>query len=144
MIIGINERKGSRWPTFIVLAVLCGLLIVGAGLMQQRTLAAKIDEQGPKAVALTRQVIVPATEGVNLTKPFPHAVVVRLDRALDKSVVAGGTVLRVRVFAQDGTLLYPSVGRGAQTVGVGNPDAIRAAVAGATTSVVGTDRVAVP
>src|SRR5207247_5757828 len=24
MIIGIDERKGSRWPTFIVLAVLCG------------------------------------------------------------------------------------------------------------------------
>jgi hypothetical protein len=142
MIIAIDDRRGSKWPLFIGLAVLSALAILGAGSMQQRALDAKIASQELKAAALARQAVAPATKGLTLTKPFGHAVAARLDRSLEKGVLAAGVVLRVRIFAQDGTLLFSTdPGDRAKTARVGDPDAIRAASVGATSSVVGTDRV---
>ena len=106
MIISIEDRRGSKWPVPLVLAALCGLVFLGAGFLQQRALDAKIADQETKAVALTRQVVAPSTKNHDLTKPLPHAVAARLDRDLEKSALAGDVVLRVRIFAQGGALLF--------------------------------------
>jgi len=39
MIIGTDDRKGSKWPLFAVLVVACGLLIAGTSFMQKATIA---------------------------------------------------------------------------------------------------------
>jgi hypothetical protein len=145
MIISVDDRRGSRWPVPLVLAALCGLAVFGAGFLQQRALDAKIADQKAKAVTLARQVVAPVTKDLTLTKPLPHSAAIRLDHALEKGPLSGGAVLRVRIFAQDGTLLYSTdPDDGANGARVGDATAIRAASGGSTSSSVGTDRVSAP
>jgi hypothetical protein len=146
MIIGIDDRRGARWPVPLALGALCGAAaLFGVGFLQQRALDQKIADQGAKAATAARQVVAPVTKDVSLTKPLPSATATRLERDLKKGPLAGDALLRVRIFAQDGTLLFstdpddrPNDSR------VGDASAIRAAAVGAVTSSVGTDRVATP
>jgi hypothetical protein len=145
MIISIDDRRGSRWPVPLALAALCGLAFFGVGFLQQRALDGKIDDQEATASALVRQTVAPATKDVGLTKPVPPAVAARLERDLRKGALAGDSVVRVRIFGQDGSLLFstdpdehPSDGK------VGDAEAIRAASVGSTNSTVGTDHVTSP
>src|SRR5262245_40450390 len=142
MIIAIDDRRGSRWPVPLVFAALCGLAILGVGFLQQRALDAKIDDQQAKAVTLVRQAVAPTIKDVGLTKPLPPVVATELEHDLRKGPLAGDTVVRVRIFAEDGSLLFstdpddrPNGGR------VGDADAIRAASVGSVTSSVATDHV---
>jgi hypothetical protein len=145
MIIRIDDRRGSRWPVPLVLAAVCVLAIIGAGFLHQRSLDRKVAAQEAKANALVRQTIAPSTRGVDLTKPLPHAVATRLTHDLVKGPLAADVILRVRIFAQDGSLLFSTdpedPGNGAR---VGDADSIRAAAVGTTTSLVATDRVSSP
>ena len=145
MIITVDDRRGSRWPVPLVLAAVCGLLAVfGVAFLQQRTLDAKIDDRQTRAEALVRQVVVPATKGERLTKPFRHTSEVRLVHDLEKGVLSNGDVLRVRVFAQDGTLLFSTDPNDKAGEHVGDAASIRAAAIGSVTSSVATDGVAPP
>jgi hypothetical protein len=145
MIISVDDRRGAGWPVPLVLAAVCGLLaIFGVAFLQQRALDAKIDDRQTRAEALARQVVVPATKGEALTKPLSHASSVRLLHDLEKGVLSNGDVLRVRVFAQDGTLLFSTDPNDKAGEHVGDADSIRAAAIGSATSSVATDGVAPP
>jgi hypothetical protein len=146
MIIGIDDRRGAKWPVPLVLAALCGAAAVfGVGFLQQRALDQKIDDQEAKAATVARQVVAPVTKDVNLTKPLPAATAARLEHDLKRGPLAGDAVLRVRIFAQDGALLFSTdPDDRPNDTRVGDASSIRAAAVGAATSSVGTDRVAIP
>jgi colicin import membrane protein len=145
MIISIDDRRGSRWPVPLVLAAVCGLAFFGAGFLQQRALKGKIDDQEAKASALVRQTVVPATKDVGLTKPMSPAVAARLEHDLRKGALAGDSVVRVRIYGQDGSLLFSTdPDEHPSDAKVGDADAIRAASVGSTNSTVGTDHVTSP
>jgi hypothetical protein len=142
MIISIDDRRGSRWPVPIALAVLCGLAVFGAGLMQHRALDAGIATQETKAGVLARQAVAPTTKDLDLTKPLPHEAALELEHDLEKGPLAGDVVLRVRVFARDGRLLFSTdPDDRVNDPRVGDADMVRAASIGATTSSVGPDQV---
>jgi hypothetical protein len=145
MIITVDDRRGSRWPVPLALAAVCGLLaIFGVAFLQQRALDAKIADHQAKATALVRQVVVPAAKDQPLTKPLPHATAARLTHDLEKDALAGGAVVRVRIFAQEGTLLFSTDPDDKVGEHLGDAEAIRAAAVGTATSSVATDRVAPP
>jgi hypothetical protein len=145
MIISIDDRRGSRWPVPLVLAAVCVLAFFGAGFLQQRALDGKIDDQEAKASALVRQTVAPATKDVGLTKPVPPAVAARLERDLRKGALSGDSVVRVRIYGQDGSLLFSTdPDEHPSDAKVGDADAIRAASVGSTNSTVGTDHVTSP
>lgn len=142
MIISIDDRRGSRWPIPLALAVLCGIAVFGAGFMQQRALDAGIATQETKAGVLARQAVAPTTKDLDLTKPLPHDAALLLQHDLEKGALAGDVVLRVRVFARDGRLLFSTDPNDrVNDPRVGDADMVRAASIGATTSSVGTDQV---
>jgi hypothetical protein len=142
MIISIDDRRGSRWPIPFALAVLCGLAVFGAGFMQQRALDAGIATQETKAGVLARQAVAPTAKDLDLTKPLPHEAALRLEHDLEKGALAGDVVLRVRIFARDGRLLFSTDPEDrVNDPRVGDADMVRAASIGATTSSVGTDQV---
>src|SRR5438093_2593165 len=141
MIISIEDRRGARWPAPLILAALCGLAYLGVGFLQQRALDGKISDQQDTAVALTRQTIAPATKDADLTRPLPHATTSRLEHDLEKGALAGDSMVRVRVFAQDGTLLFSTDPDDRVNAHAGDADAVRAASVGSTSSSVTTDRV---
>jgi len=142
MIIGTDDRKGSRWPLFAVLAVVCGLLIGGASFLHQSALSSKVADQESSASALVRQTVAPTTEHADLSRPLPRATTTKLRNQLRKGVLDAGVIVRVRIFAQDGTVIFSSDGADhpGATKSV-DPDAVRSAAGGAATSVVGIDRV---
>ena len=145
MIITVDDRRGSRWPVPLVLAAVCGLLsIFGVAFLQQRALDAQIDDQQARAAALVRQVVVPATKGEALTKPLARASAARLLHDLEKGVLSNGDVLRVRIFAQEGTLLFSTDPDDKVGEHVADAESIRAAAIGSASSSVATDRVASP
>jgi hypothetical protein len=143
MIIGTDDRKGIKWPLFAVLVVVCGLLFAGASFMQQSALTSKVKSQESKASAIVRQTVAPAVQGVSLAKPLPAATAGKLRSQLRSSVLAGGVIVRVRIFAQDGTLLFSTDAADDPGLKPGDADAIRSAAGGAATSVAGTDRVSI-
>jgi hypothetical protein len=145
MIISVDDRRGSRWPVPFALAVVCALTaIFGVAFLQQRALDSKIAAQEAKASALVRQVVVQDAKDLTLTKPFPHATSAQLVHDLEGGALAGGDVVRVRVFAQEGTLLFSTDPEDKVGEHVGDAEAIRAAAVGSSTSSVATDRVAPP
>jgi chromosome segregation ATPase len=78
----------------------------------------------------------------DLSQPLSPSLSASLDQKFSKGVLAGGTVVRVRVFATDGKLIYSTDGSDQIGAGkVGDDDGIRAAAAGATTKLVDDDRV---
>ena len=106
MIIGTDDRKGIKWPLFAALVVVCALLFAGASFMQQSALTSKVNGQESKASAIVRQTVSPAIQGESLAKPLPAATAGKLRSQLRNGVLAGGVIVRVRIFAQDGTLLF--------------------------------------
>jgi len=143
MIIGTDDRKGIKWPLFAVLVLVCGLLFAGASFMQQSALTSKVKGQESKASAIARQTVVPAVRGVSLTKPLPAATAGKLRSQLRNGVLAGGVIVRVRIFAQDGTLLFSTDAADDPGLKPGDTDAIRSAAGGAATSVARVDRVSI-
>ncbi len=142
MIISIDDRRGSRWPVPLALAVLCGIAVIGAGFMQQRALDGGIAAQEAKAGALARQAVAPTTKDLDLTKPLPHEAALQLEHGLEKGPLTGDVVLRVRIFARDGSLLFSTDPEDrVNDPRVGDADLVRAASIGATGSSVGTDQV---
>jgi hypothetical protein len=137
-----SKRKGGRWPIFVGLALLCILVIFGAGFMQSRTLASKVADQVGKAEGFVGDTVSPAVGSADLSQPLSASLSASLDQKFSKGVLAGGTVVRVRVFATDGKLIYSTDGSDQIGAGkVGDDDGIRAAAAGATTNLVDDDRV---
>ena len=143
MIIGTDDRKGSKWPLFAVLVVACGLLIAGTSFMQKTALASKVDAQESKASSVVRQTIAPIVGGANLTEPLPEATATKLRNQLRNGVLAAGVIVRVRVFAQNGLLLFSSDPADDPGTKPGDADAIRSAAGGAPSSVAGMDRVSI-
>src|SRR5438128_3118739 len=143
MIIGTDDRKGIKWPLFAVLVAVCGLLFAGASFMQQSALTSKVNGQESKASAIVRQTVAPAVQGVSLAKPLLAATAGKLRSQLRSGILAGGVIVRVRIFAQDGTLLFSTDAADDPGQKPGDADAIRSASAGAATSVAGTDRVSI-
>ena len=143
MIIGTDDRRGIKWPLFAVLVVVCGLLFAGASFMQQSALTSKVNGQESKASAIVRQTVAPALQGVNLAKPLPAATAGKLRNQLRDGVLAGGVIVRVRIFAQTGTLLFSTDAADDPGLKPGDADAIRSAAGGAATSVEGVDRVSI-
>ena len=82
MIIGTDDRKGSKWPLFAVLVVVCGLLVAGASFMQKTALTSKVDAQESKALAVVRQTIAPIVGEANLAKPLPEATATFVPRMI--------------------------------------------------------------
>jgi len=143
MIIGTDDRKGSKWPLFAVLVVACGLLIAGTSFMQKTALASKVDAQESKASSVVRQTIAPIVGGANLTEPLPEATATKLRNQLRNGVLAAGVIVRVRVFAQNGPLVFSSDPADDPGTKPGDADAIRSAAGGAPSSVAGMDRVSI-
>jgi hypothetical protein len=143
MIIGTDDRKGSKWPLFAVLVVACGLLIAGTSFMQKTALASKVDAQESKASAVVRQTIAPIVGGANLAEPLPEATATKLRNQLRNGVLAAGVIVRVRVFAQNGLLLFSSDPADDPGTKPGDADAIRSSAGGAPSSVAGMDRVSI-
>jgi len=143
MIIGTDDRKGSKWPLFAVLVVACGLLIAGTSFMQKTALASKVDAQESKASSVVRQTIAPIVGGANLTEPLPEATATKLRNQLRNGVLAAGVIVRVRVFAQNGLLVFSSDPADDPGTKPGDADAIRSAAGGAPSSVAGMDRVSI-
>jgi hypothetical protein len=143
MIIGTDDRKGIKWPLFAASVVVCGLLFAGASFMQQSALTSKVKSQESKASAIVRQTVAPAVQGVSLAKPLPAATAGKLRSQLRNGLLAGGVIVRVRIFAQDGTLLFSTDAADDPGLKPGDADAIRSATGGAATSVAGTDRVSI-
>lgn len=143
MIIGTDDRKGSKWPLFAVLVVACGLLIAGTSFMQKTALASKVDAQESKASAVVRQTIAPIVGGANLAEPLPEATATKLRNQLRNGVLAAGVIVRVRVFAQNGLLVFSSDPADDPGTKPGDADAIRSAAGGAPSSVAGMDRVSI-
>ncbi|TMK36748.1 MAG: hypothetical protein E6G58_04290 [Actinobacteria bacterium] len=143
MIIGTDDRRGIKWPLFAVLVVMCGLFVAGASFMQRSALTSKVKSQESKASAIVRQIVAPALGGANLTKPLPSGTAVKLRNQLQKGPLAGGVIVRVRIFSQDGTLLFSSDAGDDPGTKPGDADAIRSAAGGAATGVVGIDRVSI-
>ncbi|MDP9301662.1 MAG: hypothetical protein M3P43_12340, partial [Actinomycetota bacterium] len=143
MIIGTDDRKGSKWPLFAVLVVVCALLVVGASFMQKTALTSKVDDQESKASALVRQTVAPVIEQASLAKPLPAGTATKLLNQLREGVLAGGVIVRVRIFAQNGTLLFSSDAADDPGTKPGDSDAIHSAAGGAASSVAGMDRVSI-
>ena len=143
MIIGTDDRKGIKWPLFAVLVVVCALLFAGASFMQQSALTSKVKSQESKASAIVRQTVAPAVQGVSLAKPLPAATAGKLRSQLRNGVLADGVIVRVRIFAQDGTLLFSTEAADDPGQKPGDAGAIRSAAGGAATSVATTDRVSI-
>jgi hypothetical protein len=143
MIIGTDDRKGIKWPLFAVLVVVCGALFAGASFMQQSALTSKVNSQETKASAIVRQTVAPAVKGASLAKPLPAATAGKLGSQLRNGVLAGGVIVRVRIFAQDGTLLFSTDAADDPGLKPGDADAIRSAAGGAATSNAGVDRVSI-
>jgi hypothetical protein len=142
MISGSRRRKGARWPIFVGLALLCILVILGAGFLQSRTLATKVADQVVKAEGFVTDAVSPAVGSADLSQSISPPLSDSLDQKFSKGVLAGGSVVRVRLFATDGKLIYSTdesdqIGSGK----VGDDNGIRAAAAGATTDFVDDDRV---
>jgi hypothetical protein len=143
MIIGTDDRKGSRWPLFAVLMVMCGLLVVGASFVEKTTLASKVNDQESKASAVVRQTVAPIVGQASLARPLPEPIATKLRNQLRNGVLAAGVIVRVRIFAQNGTLLFSSDAADDPGAKLGDADAIRSAAGGAPSSVAGMDRVSI-
>ncbi len=143
MIIGTDDRKGIKWPLFAVLVVVCGLLIAGASFMQRSALTSKVKSQESKASAIVRQIVAPAAATANLTKPLPRGTAAKLRNQLQNGPLAGDVIVRVRIFSQDGRLLFSTDAGDDPGTKSGDADAIRSAAGGAATGVVGIDRVSI-
>src|SRR5439155_7072525 len=143
MIIGTDDRRGIKWPLFAVLVVMCGLFVAGASFMQRSALTSKVKSQESKASAIVRQIVAPAAATANLTKPLPSGTAAKLRNQLQNGPLAGDVIVRVRIFSQDGRLLFSSDAGDDPGTKPGDADAIRSAAGGAATGVVGIDRVSI-
>src|SRR6478672_4989659 len=101
MIIGTDDRKGSKWPLFAVLVVMCALLVVGASFVEKTTLASKVNDQESKASAVVRQTVAPIVGQASLARPLPEPIATKLRNQLRNGVLAAGVIVRVRIFAQN-------------------------------------------
>jgi hypothetical protein len=143
MIIGTDDRKGSKWPLFAVLMVMCGLLVAGASFVEKTALASKVNDQESKATAVVRQTIAPIVGQASLARPLPEPIAAKLRNQLRNGVLGAGVIVRVRIFAQNGTLLFSSDAADDLGAKLGDADAIRSAAGGAPSSVEGMDRVSI-
>ena len=142
MIGGTMVRRGSRWPLFGVVALVCALGVGGAWFLQQRALSTAIAAQEGKVTTFVKQTMAPAVAGLDLQKPLGANAQQRVQHQLDKGVLAAGSVVRVRLFSESGELLFstdPSDKVGSAEFGY--PDALRGAAGGALTSLVDQDSV---
>src|SRR5207244_11966022 len=95
-----------------------------------------------KAEVFVADTVSPAVGPADLTQAVPPALSASLDQKFSKGVLAGGSVVRVRLFATDGKLLYSTDGTDQIESGkVGDDSGNRAAAAGVTTDLVDDDRV---
>jgi len=137
-----NARvRGSKWPLFAVLMLLCAGGVFGAWTMQRRALQTSIDEKVSRVGGIAVNTVSPSLVGVDLTKPLPGATADALTARLNKAVISGASV-RARIFAKDGTLLFStdeSDRIGSQRTGAAS--AILSAAGGMANSVVDSDSV---
>jgi hypothetical protein len=140
--IASSRRRGRRWPLFAGLALVCISAIVGAGFMRSRALHSKVDDQVNRAKAFVDDTVAPAVRGADLSQPLSPTSSASLDQRFSKGALSGGAVVRVRLFAIDGKLIYSTDGSDPIGSGkVGDANDIRSAAVGSATGVVDDDRV---
>src|SRR5439155_11076929 len=101
-----------------------------------------VADQVGKAEVFVADTVSPAVGPADLTQAVPPALSASLDQKFSRGVPAGGSVVRVRLFATDGKLLYSTDGSDQIDSGkVGDDNGIRAAAAAVTTDLVADDRV---
>jgi hypothetical protein len=134
--------RGGRWPLYAGLFIVCAAVVVGAVVMERQTLASSREDLEGKAVGLMTQTVAPLARDPDLTQPLGPTGAKDLSAALEKNLPP--SVVRVRLFARNGTLLFSTDdGDRVGASKVGDADAIRGAAAGAPSSVVDDDRVSI-
>jgi hypothetical protein len=133
--------RGGRWARLALLSVLSLGVVAGGLFMERRTLQTSVDDRVAKASGLAERSVLPLVEDLNLTKPLGSGSLATVIPQLEKAALGDG-VVRVRIFAKDGTLVlstdaadHPGSTKDADS------GALRAAAAGTTTSVVSDDQV---
>ena len=122
--------------------MLFGIGSIASSMLQTQALDASTRDTEDRVANVTASTIAPVMGGVDLSQPLGDGQERRLDLAVS-STVADDAVARIRIFSDDGTLVYSTDdGDRIGTKKVGDPGLITAAVGGATASVVGGDEVA--
>jgi hypothetical protein len=127
---------------FAVVTALAVASVVGAIVMERRTLADTVDARTEGAETMSTNVLTPALAGVDLSKPLGEGTTASVDERLDDAL--SGNTVRVRIYAKNGQLLYSTdEGDRVGSAKTGDDDAIRGAAVGATASLVADDRVSI-
>jgi len=141
--IGVRRRPGGgRWAAFGLLAVLCAIAWVAAGMLASQALDAAVHGTEDRTRSFAARTVAPVLGSTDTSIPLPESMARKLALTVASTVGEDG-VARIRLFAPDGALLFSTDdGDRLGTRKVGDPRLITAAVGGATASEVGADEIA--
>ncbi len=141
MICGTSVR-GSKWLLWTGLSVACLIAVFVAMNLQERAITAKVAKEVAGVEDFAASDLSASLQGIDLSQPLSEGgVSAALTQQLERGILSNSTV-RVRIFATNGILLYSTdEGDRLGAARIGDPDAVRAAAAGAANSIVSDDRV---
>lgn len=139
---GAMQYYRSRWLRYGGLCVVSVLVFLGASLMHERALESAISDEVQRAVLFADDTMSPLVAGTDVKAPLPASVSEPMTQKLVTDVLTGSSVVRIRIFARDGSLIYSTDdGDRLGTRSAGDLDAVAAAAEGQTSGREEFDRV---